>query len=219
MAGAAEMSGRNALFKVTPEGMRIRNAEDAAILLRGLDECDRSAHLDHLLRLTPADRRSRFHSATGDEALRGYSRSIDWCNAIIFGVFVDGVLRGVGELMPLREGAEGEISVSVEEAFQHAGLGRILIAALVIAARRAGMHTVRMLYFRDNDGMRALARSVGAKSTISAGVMEGVLSLAQPEDVREPAVGMSPLKRLFLAGRRGTSAGRPDQASPRLATP
>lgn len=204
MAGASETSGHNALFKMTPEGMRIRNSQDVAILLRGLDVADQQSHVEHLLRLTAVDRRSRFHSAMGDEALRIYSRNLDWRNAIIFGVFVDGTLRGVGELMPLRGGAEGEISISIEDAFQHGGIGRILIAALVIAARRAGMEAVRMLYFRDNDGMRQLSRSIGASSTMSSGVMEGVLSLAAQDNAREPATAVSPMKRLFME-RRGPS--------------
>lgn len=169
------------------QGQLSLRANGIPIKLRGLSPRDWQQHAAHLQRLTPEDRRSRFHSGMSDSAIEHYVRHIDWQRALIFGVFVRGKLRAVGELIPSRRGDEGEISVSVERAYQHAGIGRLLVLAMVLAARNIGLKAVRMIFFRDNDGMRALARNVGARSELSAGVMESVMTIPPRVDHARPA--------------------------------
>lgn len=147
------------------------------IRLRGLLARDRRLHTAHLLRLSSEDRRARFNGAISDKAVIAYSRSLDWSRAWVFGAFVDGVLRGVGELLPAPGGDQGELSISVERAYQHNGIGKMLSLALVLVARRTGMDTIRILYVRNNERMRALVRGLGARTSIEPDLIEGVMTL------------------------------------------
>lgn len=151
------------------------------VRLRGLNARDWRQHADHLQRLTPEDRRARFHSAIGDAAIQGYARHMDWRRAFVFGVFVRGTLRAVGELIPMddpgRTTQRAEVSVSVERPYQQSGFGKMLMLAMFLAARKLGIRRLHMLWHSDNDRMRALARDVGARTRCLGGVMEGVVML------------------------------------------
>lgn len=171
---------RNSVFRKSRDGLEIRNPDGLHITLRGLSASDAEQHAGHLQRLDPEDRRMRFHSALSDAAVADYSSHMDWAHSYVFGVFVDGTLRAMGELIPLDDSQEGELSVSVERDFRKAGLGRILVRALMMAGRRIGLKRIRMVYKRDNDRMRALARSVGAQSEVASDVVEGIVSIQQP---------------------------------------
>lgn len=161
-----------------PSGASDRNR----IRLRGLTARDRDLHSAHLLRLTPEDRRARFHSALSDKSIISYSRGLDWNKVFVFGAFIDGTLRAVGELIPLDKPGEAELSISVEKTYQQAGIGKMLMLALILAARRSGLNTVRIVYVRENERMRALASDVGARNAMSPGIMEGIVTIP-----RQPA--------------------------------
>ena len=150
------------------------------IRLRGLERRDRQAHAAHLLRLSPDHRYARFHTFFTDSAVRAYSDGIDWDHALIFGAFVSGVLRGLGELFPWPDGTEGEASFSIEEPFQHIGLGKRLVLATVLAARRAGLRRMHMDFIGNNRAMRALAHDVGAVSGYSEGVVHAIKDIPPP---------------------------------------
>lgn len=169
------LTGLRDHFRRTPKGTELRQPNGTLIQVRGLTSRDLPAHIEHLQRLTPEDRRARFHSAMSDAAIAAYSGHLDWHSVYIFGVFVRGELRAVGELIPIG-GDQAELSLSVERAYQRAGFGKVLSLTLMIAARKAGLKAVRMVYFLHNDKMRALARDMGAKSELDAGVMEGVVT-------------------------------------------
>lgn len=162
-----------------PTGGDLSPRHQGKLRLRGLSGRDRPLHTAHLLRLTPEDRRARFHSAIGDHAVIAYSRGLDWRHAWVFGAFVDGTLRGVSELVPLQARAEAELSVSVEKPYQHLGIGKMLLLALILAARRTGIRTIHMLYVRENDRMRALARDLGARTIPGYDALEGVVTVAE----------------------------------------
>lgn len=148
--------------------------EAPQIRLRGLEARDQQAHAAHLLRLSPASRRARFHSALNDGAVISYSQQIDWQHALIFGAFVDGMLRGVGELIPYPDRDEGEASFSIETDFQHMGIGKRLVLLTLLAARSSGLTRMHMDFIGDNQAMRRLARDVGAISGYSEGVVHAV---------------------------------------------
>lgn len=148
-----------------------------AIRLRGLESRDRDAHTAHLLRLSPQDRRARFHSGLSDQAVIAYSHRIDWENALIFGAFVDKTLHGVAELQAIGDGSEAEVSFSIETEYQNIGLGRRLVLAAVLAARRAGFRQIHMDFTGHNQAMRALARDLGAVTDFSDGVVHAVKTI------------------------------------------
>ena len=150
--------------------------------LRGMTEGDRDQHLAHLIRLSPENRYSRFQRAMSDAALANYSEGIDWHSTLAFGVFEGDTLRGMAELFPFEDGKGGEVAVSIEEDFQHYGLGRLLVLALQLIARRMGMRTLRLIYQNENDGMKSLLDAMGASAQHSPDGAMGVLSIppAQP---------------------------------------
>lgn len=152
-----------------------RGTAPPGLVLRGLTRRDQAQHAAHLLRLSREDRRARFHVTTRDEAVEAYSRGLDWRHDLIFGLFVDGVLRGVGEL--IRQGDTAEISLSVEAPWQHGGFGRTLALALILAARRTGITEISMSYLSDNRQMRALSRDMGAVAGPLAPVIELVKTI------------------------------------------
>ena len=153
------------------------------VRLQGLLARDRPLHTAHLLRLTREDRRARFNASMSDKAIAAYSRDLDWSRAWIFGAFVEGVLRGVGELVPNAAGDQAELAISVERPFQHMGIGKMLSLALVLVARRTGIGTIRILYVPGNDSMRALVRALGARTHSDDGMIEGVFTVPpKPDD-------------------------------------
>ncbi|MFV0385892.1 GNAT family N-acetyltransferase [Paracoccus sp. (in: a-proteobacteria)] len=131
--------------------------------VRGLEARDAPRLAAHLLRLSPADRASRFHAGMSDSAIAAYVAQIDWKKVYIFGAFIRGTLRGVAELVPDQDAKSGEIAVSVETKVQHAGLGRLLVLAAMLAGRRIGATTLRLQYQPGNHTMRSLARDMGAR--------------------------------------------------------
>ena len=157
------------------KGLFRRHPAPPKVVLRGLTRRDQSQHAAHLLRLSREDRRARFHVSAKDEAVEAYSRGLDWQHDLIFGLFVDGILRGVGEM--IRAGDTAEISLSVEAQWQHAGFGRTLALALVLAARRVGVTEINMSFLSDNRSMRALSRDLGAVSGPLATVIESVKTI------------------------------------------
>src|ERR1700739_2302061 len=90
----------------------------------------------HLLRLSPEERRLRFSGAVGDAFVTAHCERIDLLRAVIIGHFENGVLRGAAELR-LETGIAGraELAVTVEGAYQDRGIGAELLGhALTVAA-------------------------------------------------------------------------------------
>src|SRR5262245_21770145 len=56
---------------------------------------------DHLKRLDAQSRHSRFGGGVADEFIERYVETTLGLNTVMHGYFVDGVLRGAGELRPL----------------------------------------------------------------------------------------------------------------------
>jgi GNAT superfamily N-acetyltransferase len=81
----------------------------------------------HLLRLDPESRRNRFGGAVSDEFVRRYSEPSALRGVIIYGFFVDGVLRGAAELRLLARAGDAEAALSVERAWQSRGVGTALL--------------------------------------------------------------------------------------------
>lgn len=153
--------------------------------LRGLNRRDAPLLAAHLLRLTPEDRRSRFHAGMSDAAISAYARRIDWRRVFVFGVFIGGELRGVAELAPM-PGKAGEVAVSVEQRFRHEGLGRLLVVAAMLAARRLGMRQVFLDYLPRNTAMAALMRELGAETQFRGLGVEATIGLPARRGAQTP---------------------------------
>ncbi|MDO5646369.1 GNAT family N-acetyltransferase [Paracoccus sp. (in: a-proteobacteria)] len=163
------MSFLRRIFYGEPRGRALTT--DRRVELRGLTPHDQPQHIDHLLRLSDSDRFSRFHHRMDDDRVRAYSNGLDWHNVLMFGVFVDGTLRGVAELLFSGNRDNAEIAISVERDWQHEGFGKLLVLSATLAARRIGIADLHMSFLQNNHGMRGLARDLGAEFEAADGVI------------------------------------------------
>ena len=147
------------------------------VRLRGLTGKDQPQHAAHLRRLAPEDRHARFHSTISDAAIDSYSEHLNWDSVLIFGVFVDGVLRAAGELLTEPGSPDAELAVSVEHDYQHLGFGKQLVLAMVLAARATGVERIVISFLHGNTDMRALARDLGAETQSIEGVAVSVKTM------------------------------------------
>ena len=60
---------------------------------------------DHMLRLDPDSRHSRFAGGVSDEFIRKYADLSGTLDAVLYGFFLDGIMRGVAELRAMAEPA------------------------------------------------------------------------------------------------------------------
>lgn len=130
---------------------------------------------NHLLRLDPVSRRSRFSGAISDEFINRYVGISNRLDAVIHGFFVDGTLRGAAELRPL--GAvlplEAEVAFSIEIGWQSRGVGTELLDRTLLAARNRGFKLLHMACLADNRRMQQLASKFSAELTFDYGSVIG----------------------------------------------
>lgn len=141
----------------------------------------------YLLRLDPETRASRFMGALSDPAAVAYARRAMRAEGLMFGGFVDGTLRALGELRPtgqpctgLRLGAQAEAAFAVERMYRRNGLGQALFRRIAAAARNRGVRDLHVRCLPWNRPMRELAAKVGADLRIRDGEADGALHLARP---------------------------------------
>ncbi|EAU43279.1 hypothetical protein FP2506_10556 [Fulvimarina pelagi HTCC2506] len=132
--------------------------------VRRLHPGENELFLAHLERLDPESRRSRFGHLVGEAFLKSYAARSLSGDAVIEGLFVDGVLRGVAELRFSEEDRhEAEAAFSIERHFQGKGHGGRLFERVVGAARNRGVNRLHLTCLRENHRIRALALKHGAK--------------------------------------------------------
>lgn len=151
---------------------------------------------DHLIRLSPDDRRLRFGGMfLRDESVRRYVASIDWSRSWHVGFFTVEGLRAVVQLsvsnaetpdaavVPwLRPGA-AEFAVSVEKKWQRRGVATRLLAQAVCVARNRHVRDLYMLCLPENEPMRRLARKVGIRLVFRDGEVTGHVDLPAPDQL------------------------------------
>jgi RimJ/RimL family protein N-acetyltransferase len=117
--------------------------------------------LQHLLRLSPEDRRLRFCLPATDEYIRKYVfemiRSSDFC----FGAFSeDGVMIAMAHVAVI-DGPKCELAFTINEEHRGTGLARQLMRIAVEHCDRIGATKLCMSCLKDNKKMQSLAKSFG----------------------------------------------------------
>jgi GNAT superfamily N-acetyltransferase len=137
---------------------------------------------DHLLRLDTDSRRARFGGAVSDDFIRNYVGLANSLEAVLYGFFVDGTLRGVAELRPVRSSADvdAEAAFSIEKPWQSHGVGSALLAHTLLAARNRNIRTLHMICLADNKRMQQLARKFDADLSFEFGSVVGEVEQAYP---------------------------------------
>ncbi len=143
---------------------------------------ERGKIYEHFLRLDAEDRRRRFFGAISDDSIQEYCNAISMVRGVTLGCFVDGVLRGVGELR--RHGTwwngQAEVAITVERDFQGRGIGTELLRRLLEIATNRLIKTVNLFCETDNVPMQKVARKLGAHLHAIDGTIEADIEQPWP---------------------------------------
>ncbi len=100
---------------------------------------------------------------------RSYAEQAMSAQGVMFGAFIDGTLRGLGELRPAGRctsryflGPQAEAAFAVEQPFRRKGLGAALFERITQAARNRGVSDLHVRCFARNGPMIRLATRQGA---------------------------------------------------------
>ena len=153
-------------------------------LVRRLWPSDATAFRDHLLRLDSQSRHDRFAMAVSDDFLTNYADRCFGIDDVIYGYFVDGVMRGAGELRGVGLGLDkgsAEAAFSVEVGWRRQGVGTELMGRIIQAARSRGAETLYMSCLARNRAMQAMAKKYEAELQFDADDVTGKLVARTPE--------------------------------------
>ena len=152
-------------------------------VIRRLWPADLSAFRDHLLRLDAQSRFDRFAMAVNEDFLIRYAERCFGFDDLIYGYYVDGVLRGTGELRAVGNniiGGFAEAAFSVEKEWRRRGVGTELMSRIVRAARNRRADALYMSCLASNAAMQALAKKFSADLRIDTDDTTGKLVARQP---------------------------------------
>jgi GNAT superfamily N-acetyltransferase len=151
-------------------------------VIRKLWISETDLYRDHLLRLDGESRRNRFGGGVSDDFIRSYVDLSIGLDAVIHGFFVDGALRGAGELRSLGTAlaGEAEAAFSIEKPWQSHGVGTALVERTLLAARNRGFRHLHMACLAENRRMQQLAQKFDAELTFDFGSVVGAVQAPQP---------------------------------------
>jgi GNAT superfamily N-acetyltransferase len=158
--------------EVLPEGAVIRK------LWIGESE----KYSEHLLRLDPASRNSRFGGGVSDEFIHRYVDQSAALDAVVHGFFVGEAMCGAAELRPLgmRLPHQAEAAISVEAPWQSHGVGSALLSRTLLAARNRGFRLLHMACLAENKRMQQLARKFDAELSFDFSDVIGEVESSRP---------------------------------------
>jgi RimJ/RimL family protein N-acetyltransferase len=114
---------------------------------------------EHLLRLSPDDRRTRFFAGVSDGYIDEHCRRLGTLRAIVIGFFEAGALRGAAELhFPGDFEGRAELAITVESDWQAHHIGTELLSHAITVAENRGMRSIEMVCLIDNRRMQHVAR-------------------------------------------------------------
>jgi RimJ/RimL family protein N-acetyltransferase len=147
--------------------------------IRKLWPSDLDRFREHLLRLDPASRSSRFAMNVSDAFLERYAEtslgpSAQAQGIVVFGHFSAGGLRGAAELRPVSR-REAEAAFSVEPVCRGRGIGTALFSRLIVSARNRKMKRLYMSCLVHNRAMQALASKFEAQLVFEAADVLGIV--------------------------------------------
>jgi RimJ/RimL family protein N-acetyltransferase len=152
---------------------------------------------EHLLRLDPESRRSRFGSPVNPDFIENYAARALGPDSVVHGFFVEGDLRAAAELRSIGRlfPGQAEAAFSVERDWQNSGVGTALLERTILAARNRGIRTIYMSCLAENRRMQAVARKHDAELRFEADEVIG--------EVANPYATPLSLFREFIADGHG----------------
>jgi len=163
------------------------------IAIRRLWPTEVHLYRDHLKRLDPESRHSRFSGIVSDNYIDTYTKSAYRPDALIYGAFDGDKIIAAGELRLLLDSwpPAAEAAFSVERDYQDHGIGDALFGRLLTAAQNRNIDMITIICLRENDRMRHLAQKHSAKLNFADGEVSGHLKPAwsSPTTYLEEAIG------------------------------
>lgn len=130
----------------------------------------------HYQRLGRLSRRQRFLATLSNLSLQQLADRAT--PDIILSIEAEGRIVGVVEIFK-GSNNHAEIGLSVEDAFQGKGYGRLLFLNGLSAARRIGIRTADLIFASENIGIRHLVTAVGGKVLQNGSECETHIDLAK----------------------------------------
>jgi GNAT superfamily N-acetyltransferase len=150
---------------------------NAAPIVARLSDSERASLIAHFASLDSEDRRLRFGTSIGDEALRAYAERIDFEGDGVFAVHDDN-LRLIAVVHVAVAGAGAELGLSVLPGFRGEGLGSALFARAVMHLRNRGVREVFVHCIAENAAMMHLARKHGMRVVPAGAEADAYLEIA-----------------------------------------
>ena len=174
--------------------------EDKSLLVQGFHQLSPRARF--LRFLAPADRLTPRQLA--------YFSELDFHDHVAWGVLRDGEPVGVARFVRLTEQpAEADVAVTVIDAYQHRGLGRLLLETLAVSARSRGIGVFHFDVLAENSAMLGLLKSLGAQRVPNGDIVHLLLPVAA---IPPPPVE-GDITWLLEDARRAAVAREEDQSS------
>jgi GNAT superfamily N-acetyltransferase len=197
-------------------------ADGTRLLIRPVLYSDRNEIAQGYQQLSPENRRLRFFAAPAELSERDldYLTTLDYDDHFAWAVFAEDApgRPGVAVARYIRDPHRphaAEAAVTVIDAYQHRGIGTLLLLLLVDEARRHGIDTFVSYVLWDNrdviDALQAVGASVEAEEP---GVARVEMRMPEPESPTLVATARAALRHHARAAR---ALLRIDESSGRLA--
>ncbi len=162
-------------------------AMPSAHLVRRLWPADRGAVVDYFRRLDPDTRANRFMGNVSEAGVVAYATEAVTADGVMYGAFVEGTLRGLGELRPAGRGTSryflgphAEAAFAVERMCRRQGIGAALFTRIVRGARHRGVSDLHVRCLSRNGPMLRLAAKHGVALQREGMETDGALHLDRP---------------------------------------
>ncbi|MDO5758884.1 MAG: GNAT family N-acetyltransferase [Rhodobacterales bacterium] len=145
--------------------------------IRKLGERDISKITHHFMRLDQETRSARFGAFVKDAVIKNYAEHVIGIDTLVFGAFVDGELRAIGELRGLLKPSpqDAELALSVEPDWQEKGIGSTLFSRLMAASQNRGIKTLHVFFSNQNKIMQSIAARHHPEITLNNGQIEATI--------------------------------------------
>lgn len=132
--------------------------------------------LEHLLRLSPEDRRLRFGVTISEETIAGYVEKLDFSHDAIFGVRDDPrALVGFTHVAQLDDAVE--LGLSVDALHRGRGIAQAMFRRALLHARNRGFRHLFMHCLAENAAMMHIAREAGMRIVLDGSDRDASLPL------------------------------------------
>ncbi|MBY8974203.1 GNAT family N-acetyltransferase [Rhodobacteraceae bacterium NNCM2] len=150
--------------------------------VRRLGLFDQPAIEAHFRRLDEETLRQRFGGNVAKGFVDTYLETVLHHDHLVFGAFIEGEIRAVAELIPIKglPALEYEGAFSVEPEWQNKGFGEALISRAITAAQNRGARTVHMLCLSENRRMQHLAAKHDGVLKWHGGEVEAIVTPPLP---------------------------------------